>query len=90
MSCPRSTTSTVRRHLFTAMGCRVVAGGVGGVGVVRRMGDIQAGLATLDQAFEFAEATNERFFEAELIVCAVPCSRRWAREARQRRRCGGR
>jgi predicted ATPase len=33
---------------------------------VRRMGDIQAGLATLDQAFEFAEATNERFFEAEL------------------------
>ena len=43
-----------------------MAGGVGGVGAVRRMGDIQAGLATLDQAFEFAEATNERFFEAEL------------------------
>jgi len=31
-----------------------------------RMGDIQAGLATLDQAFDIVETTNERFFEAEL------------------------
>jgi predicted ATPase/class 3 adenylate cyclase len=29
-------------------------------------GEGQAGLAALDQAFEIAEATNERFFEAEL------------------------
>jgi tetratricopeptide (TPR) repeat protein len=31
-----------------------------------RVGDVQAGLAVLDQAFEIMETANERFFEAEL------------------------
>jgi tetratricopeptide (TPR) repeat protein len=56
MAAAESTADRSRRtfylgHIASAHGC---------------VGEPQSGLAALDQAFEIAEATNERFFEAEL------------------------